>query len=179
MTSLSPYCIMMGTMMQCRHLCPGRARVPSACEPPQQAGGQRRRRGLGAERRSSATKRLGCTPQLTHQTFIFPAGRWRTPDERSAQGRIPDSRLHVAVSIGKISLCPLHPCFPAPIMRLLANFFQRERERDCLQMTARTGARSRVVCALVHGSHDRNWKKCSGTNGDVLSAASNPSLSWV
>lgn len=139
MTSLSPYCIMMGTMMQCRHLCPGRARVPSASEPPQHAGGQRRRRGLGAEPRSSATKRLGCTPQLTHQTFIFPAGRWRTyPGFQAPCGRL--HRQDFSVS-------------PAPMLSSshheIACKFLSKRERERLLANDRTHRSSlaRRVCS--------------------------------
>ncbi|KAG2638330.1 hypothetical protein PVAP13_2NG586720 [Panicum virgatum] len=100
--------------MQCRHLYLGRLSSTNhaeqawlACEP-QHARGQRRRRGGWEEqRRCRATKRLGCTPQLTtfFCEFLAVAGGRR--------GRIG---LHVAVSIGQDLACPLHPCFPDSIM---------------------------------------------------------------
>jgi hypothetical protein len=184
--SLSPYCIMMGTTEY--------DAVPASLswKVTRTSTGAQRLWAAAAGRRSASTTRarsrakvfrnqtLGLHATIDSSNFYFPRGSledawWEECTGTYPGFQAPCGRLHRQ----DFSVSPA-PMLSSSHHEIACKFLsKRERERDCLQMTARTGARSRVVCALVHGSHDRNWKKCSGTNGDVLSAASNPSLSWV
>jgi len=130
---------------RCRPLYLGRLSSTNHTQP-LQAGGQRRRRALGAAKVSrDQTLGLHATIDSTFFCeFLAVAG--------GSQGRIraPCGRLH-----RQDLACPLHPCFPAS-----------HHEEPRLRVTAQELA----PCALCYTDHMIATAKCSDTDGDLCVA---------